>query len=510
LVDGVVVGTIRDGQTVDFSIPAGRHEVRLKLDWTGSRVLSVEVGVGEVAHVACGPAGSALMGSFGVFACLGKNGRPWIDLHPVSDHAPADALDAVPADFPPGDHLSQPSVGADTSRFSVASLVLGIVWVGGVGSILAIIFGSVAKNHIDRSAGRQGGRSLAVAGIVLGWLGVALVPLIVAAVAFNNVATNPKIPDTPAVLSRAAAAQAYLAAIRPVNSAVDTFGREAAQWTNQTTDAHAARQAQPAIVALQHLRHKLVSTVWPSLVQHDATTLASDTVPIVGDLQALATVNLADASSWEMTFGRDDTIAKAADNRMRLALGLPPSPTATNTATRPGTSTAAPTNTPAVPAPNTSVTSSSSTNTPGGSQSGSGGGTGSGNGQASCFGCVTITTVTWQFYPGPDIPSVYQHCISASTTDNSNTQVVGPHVTNPRRAFTYTVHYTNGCPPGSIDLTIGKVDLQGANPPISISSTDPAVPFTVAPHATQALTVTFTALDGNYYNGPLVIDVIVD
>lgn len=124
---------------------------------------------------------------------------------------------------------------------------------------------------------------------------------------------------------------------------------------------------------------------------------------------------------------------------------------------------------------------------------------------------MTITTVTWTIYPGPDIPSDEQNCVSASSTVASNTQVVGPNVTNPNREFTYSVPYTNGCSgTESTGSTVGKVDLQGSNPPISIVSTDPAVPFGMAPGASQELAVTFHALEGNYYDGPLAIEVIVD
>ena len=123
---------------------------------------------------------------------------------------------------------------------------------------------------------------------------------------------------------------------------------------------------------------------------------------------------------------------------------------------------------------------------------------------------MTITTVTWAFYPGPDIPSEYQNCVSASTAVASNAQVLGPQVGNPTRTFTYSVQYTNGCTASDVEFTVGKVELQGANPPISIMSTDPAVPIAVTPGTSQDLVVTFYALDGNYYNGPLVIDVIID
>jgi hypothetical protein len=67
---------------------------------------------------------------------------------------------------------------------ATASLVFGILWMYGIGSILALVFGYIAKNQIDSSDGQQDGRGLAVAGIVLGWIGVVtLIVVIIAAAA---------------------------------------------------------------------------------------------------------------------------------------------------------------------------------------------------------------------------------------------------------------------------------------------------------------------------------------
>jgi hypothetical protein len=61
-------------------------------------------------------------------------------------------------------------------------MVLGIVWVYWIGSILALVFGYVARNQI-RERG-EGGDGMAIAGIVLGWVGVGVLGLaLVAAVA---------------------------------------------------------------------------------------------------------------------------------------------------------------------------------------------------------------------------------------------------------------------------------------------------------------------------------------
>jgi hypothetical protein len=43
--------------------------------------------------------------------------------------------------------------------------------------ILALVFGYVGKSQIDASGGRQTGRGMAVAGIVLGWVWLGLIVL---------------------------------------------------------------------------------------------------------------------------------------------------------------------------------------------------------------------------------------------------------------------------------------------------------------------------------------------
>ena len=74
-----------------------------------------------------------------------------------------------------------------TNGYAIASLALGILWIWGVGSILAIIFGVMAKNQIDQSGGAQQGRGLAIAGIIIGsvTLGVSLVIILVVAVSIG-------------------------------------------------------------------------------------------------------------------------------------------------------------------------------------------------------------------------------------------------------------------------------------------------------------------------------------
>jgi Domain of unknown function (DUF4190) len=60
-----------------------------------------------------------------------------------------------------------------TSGLAIGSLVCGIFWVGGIGAAVALILGYLALRQIHREPLRLKGKGLAIAGIVLGWLGVA-------------------------------------------------------------------------------------------------------------------------------------------------------------------------------------------------------------------------------------------------------------------------------------------------------------------------------------------------
>ena len=67
--------------------------------------------------------------------------------------------------------------GQTTNGLAIASLVLGIVWIWGVTSILAIIFAVVAKKQI--SVRGQKGSGMATAGLVLGIIGAVLLVFVI-------------------------------------------------------------------------------------------------------------------------------------------------------------------------------------------------------------------------------------------------------------------------------------------------------------------------------------------
>lgn len=63
---------------------------------------------------------------------------------------------------PPPPTTAEPHI----SGLAIASFVLGLLWLGFVGSILAVVFGALAYERIRK--GYESGKGLAIAGIIMG------------------------------------------------------------------------------------------------------------------------------------------------------------------------------------------------------------------------------------------------------------------------------------------------------------------------------------------------------
>ena len=72
--------------------------------------------------------------------------------------------------------MSAPAPRASgTNGMAIASFVLGLLWLGGVGSLLAVVFGVIGRRQ-TRETG-QSGKGLAAWGLGLGILGLVLAVL---------------------------------------------------------------------------------------------------------------------------------------------------------------------------------------------------------------------------------------------------------------------------------------------------------------------------------------------
>jgi hypothetical protein len=82
---------------------------------------------------------------------------------------------------------AQGAGSTQTSGKAIASLIFGLLFLFTPFAIAAVILGHLSLSEIRKSAGRLTGNGMAVAGLVLGYAGLAVIPfLIVAAIAIPN------------------------------------------------------------------------------------------------------------------------------------------------------------------------------------------------------------------------------------------------------------------------------------------------------------------------------------
>ncbi len=72
-----------------------------------------------------------------------------------------------------------PPPTAPTHTMAIVSLIFGILGLvqvcPGIGSIIAVVTGNMAQGDIRRNPGMYSGDGLAKGGIILGWIGIALI-----------------------------------------------------------------------------------------------------------------------------------------------------------------------------------------------------------------------------------------------------------------------------------------------------------------------------------------------
>lgn len=80
---------------------------------------------------------------------------------------------------------------ADTNGLAIASLFLSIVWLFGLGSIAGIVLALRSMRQIRDSDGREGGRILALAGLLIGIVGLGSLGLVIVFVSYSAGAPRP-------------------------------------------------------------------------------------------------------------------------------------------------------------------------------------------------------------------------------------------------------------------------------------------------------------------------------
>ena len=119
----------------------------------------------------CGACGSAVGSDSNFCGSCGKQRVSQQGGTPPPPGVPPFPNPVVP---PTGQQIQYVQVAAaKTNGYAIASLVLSLLGLCGIGSILAIVFGNMAKKEIAISG--EGGAGLAKAGMIIGWIGLGIV-----------------------------------------------------------------------------------------------------------------------------------------------------------------------------------------------------------------------------------------------------------------------------------------------------------------------------------------------
>jgi hypothetical protein len=212
--------------------------------------------------------------------------------------------------------------------FAIASLVLGLVGVPIAGSILAIVFGVVARRQIRETPGGRGGNAMATWGIVLGCLG--LLGAIIAAVVLLSGSHGPS-PNAGAEVTTTTAAgssfvrspekTAFSSASTSLAAANNTLARALASNTGNSVSG-IAQAVTPYTTALTTFNYQLRQVSWSPNVQIQIEALEHKTQALITYLSTISSVTSATSNAWLTHVRTLGTAGQSADNAVGVIVGV--------------------------------------------------------------------------------------------------------------------------------------------------------------------------------------------
>jgi hypothetical protein len=244
--------------------------------------------------------------------------------------APAMPPPLAPTAAPGVAHPVAPVVAGPQSvdPFAIASLVLGLVGVPIAGSILAIVFGVLARRQIRQTPGGRGGNAMATWGIVLGCLG--LLGAIIGAVILLG-SSHGRSPDAGADVTTTTAAgstfvrspekAAFTSASASLAAANNTFARALASDTGNSVSG-IAQAVTPYTTALTTFNYQLRQVSWSPNVQIQIEALEHKTQALITYLSTISSVTSATSNAWLTHVRTLGTAGQSADNAVGVIVGV--------------------------------------------------------------------------------------------------------------------------------------------------------------------------------------------
>ena len=212
--------------------------------------------------------------------------------------------------------------------FAIASLVLGLVGVPIAGSILAIVFGVVARRQIRETPGGHGGKGMATWGIVLGCLGL-LGAIIGVVILLSD--SHSRSPDAGADVTTTSGARA--AFVRSpekdaFSSASTSLGSADSTFTHALASAPAnsvsgiAQAVTPYATALTTFNYELRQVSWSPNVQIQVETLELKTQALIKFLSTISSATSATSNAWLTQVRSLGMASQSADDAVGAIIGV--------------------------------------------------------------------------------------------------------------------------------------------------------------------------------------------
>jgi len=141
---------------------------------------------------------------------------------------------------------------SETSGLAIGSLVCGLLLFFWPASLAAVIMGHISRSQIKNSGGRTTGAGMALAGLILGYIGISIVPLlIIAAIAIPNF-----------IRAKMAANDAStIGSLRTITVALVTYTTSYGKFPSRLADLGPANGAVPSADAADLIDSELASGV---------------------------------------------------------------------------------------------------------------------------------------------------------------------------------------------------------------------------------------------------------
>lgn len=125
-------------------------------------------------------------------------------------------------------------------------------------------------------------------------------------------------------IARKQAAAQYLRDVDPFNASTSKFSAALSKWGKANgTASQTTSFVRPYVASFTLFDRELLRQRWPAKASDDVRSLVLDDAACIGDLDALPSVSVLNASQWSAQISHDENVSGAAADFVRSDLGLP-------------------------------------------------------------------------------------------------------------------------------------------------------------------------------------------